>query len=81
MLSEMESKRPVVLWGSQSRICSKQHTSSMSSFHFAFQCMLHTASCLVGRLIGFYGISTFVLYLMPKSIFKQIISSISNHSV
>ena len=36
----------------------------------------------VGWLVGFYGISTFVGYVFnAKSIFIQIISSISNNSV
>ena len=35
---------------------------------------------LVGLLVGFYGISTFVGYLMPNPCI-QIISSILNHSV
>ena len=36
---------------------------------------------MVGWLVGFYGISTFVDYLNAKSIYIQIISSISNNSV
>ena len=33
------------------------------------------------RLFGFYGISTFIGYLMPNPFFLQINSSISNNSV
>ena len=43
-------------------------------------CIIDGFDRLVGWLVGFYGISTFVGYLTPD-IFKQISSSISNNSV
>ena len=36
---------------------------------------------VVGWLVGFYGISTFVGYLMLNAFFMQIINSILNNSV
>ena len=36
---------------------------------------------LVGWLVGFNGISTFVGYSMPNQFFIHLISSISNNSV
>ena len=41
----------------------------------------HFTNRLVGRLFGFYGISTFVGYLMPNPFLCKIIGSISNNSV
>ena len=36
---------------------------------------------LIGWLVGFFGISTFVDYLMPNPFFIQMISSMSNKAV
>ena len=41
---------------------------------------LTLSQTMVGWLVRFYGISTFVGYLIAKSIFMQIVSSISNNS-